>query len=119
LERIIIKIEYIICLFKYIKTTLIVAMNKEQKLYILNKYKDSLPFDYAEFYNDFMNGNIDALIYVSHLIKHDNDIAVRDCCYKPRIRTSYPGEKIDDNLLYNRMNFIRISDTSTYFDGWY
>lgn len=93
-------------------------MEITKTLTVLNKYKDCLPFDYDKFYGDLLDGNLDAINYMSFLIKHDVSINDRNYC-KPIIRTRQPGELVDDNLVYNRINFIKLSETLTYFDGYY
>lgn len=85
---------------------------------ILNKYKDYLPFDYNKFYNNLLDGNLDAINYMTFLIKHDASINDRNYC-KPIIRTRRPGDLVDDNIVCNRVNYIVYSETITYFDGYY
>ena len=94
------------------------TMTKNQAIEILYKYKDYLPFDYVKFYNDLLEGNIDALKYMAYLIRHDTAIH-RHNDFKPLIRRIRPGEMFDGNLIYTRLNFIVYSESLTYFDGYY
>ena len=95
-----------------------IIMKKTQAIEILYKYKDYLPFDYENLQNDLLDGNIEALEYVAYLSKHDNDINIRNYC-KPPIRTRRPGQMVDDNLIYTRLNFTVYSDNLIRFDGYY
>jgi hypothetical protein len=54
------------------------TMDNIEAINILHKYKNNLPFDYNLFCDEFLNGNVDALIYMSNLIKHDNSINNRN-----------------------------------------
>ena len=53
-------------------------MKKSYIIQLLEKYKDNIPFEYDKFYNSVLDGNIDALTYVSFLNKHELQIKIRD-----------------------------------------
>ena len=93
-------------------------MDKIEAINILHKYKNNLPFEYNLFCNEFLNGNIDALIYMSNLIKHDKYINERNCS-RPIIRIISPDIPHDDNLIYNRLNYCILSDNTSYFAGYF
>lgn len=93
-------------------------MRKNQAIEILYKYKDNLPFDYEKFYNDLLEGNIDALKYMAYLTRHNNDIELRKSLM-PLIVTRRPGQLVDDYLMYDRMNFTVCSESLIRFDGYF
>ncbi len=93
-------------------------MEKIKAITMLKKYKDELPFDYDILYNKIINGDTDAYIYISWLIKHDNFINERNSL-KPRTRTYYLHQPIDHGLVDDRINFIKLTENCSYFDGYY
>jgi hypothetical protein len=93
-------------------------MEKTKVIIMLKKYKDALPFDYDILYDKFLNGDIEILTYISWLIKHDNFINKRNYS-KPTVRLIKLREPYDTDERMDRMNFRQISETRTYFDGWY
>jgi hypothetical protein len=93
-------------------------MEKTKALNVLKKYKDELPFDYNILYDKFLNGDINTLTYISWLIKHDNFINERNY-RKPMVRLFKLHDRHDDIEIPDRINFLKISETCTYFDGSY
>ena len=92
-------------------------MKKTDIIQLLEKYKNNLPFEYETFYSLVLDGNIDALIYMSFLNKHDCKINMRNMCKTP-VLTYKLDEFVDSYCIPDRMRFIKLSDSITYFAGF-
>jgi hypothetical protein len=53
-------------------------MNNDKIKKLLSKYKDNLPYDVDELYNDWENKKCEAMIYINSLIKHFEQISNRN-----------------------------------------
>ena len=92
-------------------------MKKTDIFQLLEKYKHNLPFEYETFYTLVLDGNIDALIYMSFLNKHDCKINRRNI-YKTPVLIYKLDEFVDDYFIPDRRRFIKLSDSITYFEGF-
>lgn len=55
---------------------------------------------------------------MAYLTRHNNDIELRKSLM-PLIRTRRPDQMVDDNLIYDRLNFTVYSESLTRFDGYF
>lgn len=93
------------------------TMNSDKIECLLNKYENWLPFSISQ----HSEINVDCLKYLAKLKKHDDLINHRNnMLYKSRIIYHYNHgyQRCDDDNTM-RGNYKIISETCTYFDGFY
>ena len=92
---------------------------------LLKKYTDNIPCEIGLIYENYLNGDIDTIKYISNLNKHDKSINERNINQynKTRSRIIYrfdrPDNRYDDNYISDRANYSILSDKTTYFVGFF
>jgi hypothetical protein len=101
-------------------------MDKKELKKIISKYRDVLPFDcdITEIINSELDINdyCEWSLYLHELKKHDKFINFRDQSQKGWCRIIYKYNEpiyIDDMVLDDRRNYMILSETTTYFAGYW
>jgi hypothetical protein len=101
-------------------------MNRTEIINLISKYSDSLPFtcNISEIIDTELDINIycEWASYLHELKKHDELIGIRDKFQKGRSRIIYKYNddiRYDDNIIEDRRNYMILSETTTYFAGYW
>ena len=92
---------------------------------LLKKYTDNIPFEISSIYENYLNGDIDIIKYISNLNKHDKSINERNINQYNKTRSiivyrfDRSDNRYDDNYISNRANYAILSDKTTYFVGFF